>query len=946
MAKRTVLNLSLALLGILSYAEISPRLLAQGPPQGKGSGKLMASPNVVYFTKTSSDTTLTQTVRIHRTGPPSQLNLTTSMTNVSGGAWLAVGPVSGESLPLTATPGSLTAGLYQTDVTVTQTGAGGTSVTINVFLRILTAAGGAPAAFVRPNSLSFRMTQGGANPDAKTLSVSSPTGGSTFTWSATRTITTPAAGTWLQIPVTTNAAGAGVLNVSIVGAGLGVGRYTGTITVTSGSSSVQVPVTLDVVAPETGAQGQGQPAAARLVVVPKALNFIVHPGGVAPAAKTLNVKSTGQGPVSWTATAMSTPSWLSILGAGGTTPGNIQVMVANFGSLTARSYEGKVQVTGGGRTETVRVFLRIVGSGSGGSGGGGGAGGATTNTGTTSSAVQISPRAIEFSATAGVVTPASAPLQLTSTVAGLTFTATRSTGQNLNWLNISSTSGAIPGQINVTVTLGSLGPGIYTGLITLNIAGSVTEQRLVLVTLRVSTAGETARLRVNPGGVAFQATRGGSNPAAKPVNVEAQGAASIPFVTTVSTVTGGAWLTVTPATPVTGTAPTTVNIGVNITNLAAGNYAGTVVFQASGGPGAIPATLSVNLSVAAPGAATSGLQGLFLAPAVEFLAALSGPTEVRVLVADGNGNPVDGAEVRVTSSGEDVPFALEGVGGGVYTGVLRNLTGGPVSLAATARSGETASAAFGVGGDLEGAAARSPVIFREGIVSTANFAPGPTPVAPGSILSIFGIGLADQTLAASSLPLPTELAGVRVLVGGIAAPLLAVAADAGSGSDQINFQLPVEAAAWTYADVVVVNNGVISDPEGIAILPGVPAVFTLNQQGIGAAAALHADFTLVSSAGPARAGETILIYATGLGAVRPPAITGQAPGALSNVAGNVEVRIGSRAAVVSFAGLAPGFVGLYQLNVVVPAGLPGGDAALELILDGITAGDGATVPIG
>jgi uncharacterized protein (TIGR03437 family) len=872
-------------------------------------------------------------VRVRRTGPPSTLAIATAVTNVSGGAWLAVGSFSGDGLPLTATPGSLGPGTYEARVTINV--AGGGSYTVTAFLRILTGPGGAAATLVRPSALSFRMTQGGANPDPKTLNVSSPTGGSGFTWSASRTITTPAGGNWYQISPTINTTGPGQVNVTINGAGLGVGTYTGTITVTSGGNTVVIPVTLEVRPPESTTQGQ--PAGPKLIVVPQALNFIMHLGGSTPGPKTLRVKSTGQGSLNWTATAMSTGGWLSITGASGTTPGNITVLVGGVTGFGRGSYEGKVQVTGGGRTETVRVFLRVVG------GPGSGGGPATTSNRTTTSVVQINPRAVEFSATGGVVTPASVPLQISSTVSGLTFAATRSTSQGGNWLNISSTGGPVPATVNVTVTLGSLGPGLYTGLITLNIAGSVTEQRLVLVTLRVSAPGDAPRLRVNPGAVSFQATRGGANPAAKSVAVEAVGASSIPFQTTVSTVTGGNWLSVSPAT---GTAPVTVNVSASITNLAAGNYVGAVVFQATGSPGAIPTSLGVVLNVNAPGANVATLQGLLLSPGPEFVAAAGLPTEVRAQLWDASGNPVDGAEVQVSASTEETSLLLDGEGGGLYSGVLRSVTGGPVALTGTAIAGDGTMATFGVGGDLQSPPEGVPVIFRQGIVSTANYAPGPTPAAPGSILSLFGASLANQSEAAAALPLPTELGGVKVLVGGIEAPLLSVTADAAPGMDQINFQLPVEAGVWTYADVVVLNNGVFSDAEGIGITPSIPALFTVNQSGTGPAAALHANFSLVDRSAPARAGETISLFATGLGAVNPPASTGQAPRSLSTITGTMEVRIGGRLVVVSFAGLAPGFVGLYQINVVVPSGLPAGEAALEVVVDGITSGEGVTVPMG
>ena len=94
-------------------------------------------------------------------------------------------------------------------------------------------------------------------------------------------------------------------------------------------------------------------------------------------------------------------------------------------------------------------------------------------------------------------------------------------------------------------------------------------------------------------------------------------------------------------------------------------------------------------------------------------------------------------------------------------------------------------------------------------------------------------------------------------------------------------------------------------------------------------------------ASPARAGEVILLYASGLGVVNPALQTG-ALAASASVVGNVTVTIGGQAATVQYAGTAPGFAGLYQLNVVVPSGASG-DALVVVSVDGVPATGRATV---
>ena len=230
------------------------------------------------------------------------------------------------------------------------------------------------------------------------------------------------------------------------------------------------------------------------------------------------------------------------------------------------------------------------------------------------------------------------------------------------------------------------------------------------------------------------------------------------------------------------------------------------------------------------------------------------------------------------------------------------------------------------------------------MVSAASFAPDPTPVAPGALVSLFGLDLAPATAVAASQPLPRELAGVKVLVGGIEAPLLAVLVGDGSSS-QITFQIPVELAGLTYADVVVNNNGVFSAPQGIHLWPALPALFTYNGTGTGTAAALHGDFEAVTAERPAGPGETILLYATGLGETQPPQVSGEPATGAAPATGNVTVTIGGRSATVHYAGAAPGFVGLYQINVAVPDDLQPGAAAVEVTVDGIGSGEGVTLPV-
>ena len=747
---------------------------------------------------------------------------------------------------------------------------------------------------------------------------------------------------------TTSGTGPGTIAVTVDGEGLSADQYDGLITVTSGDTSAEVSVRL-LVRP---------PAPANLVIHPRAFNFIMHPDGPPPASKTLHVKSAGHGELDWMAEASTSDGdWLlipSTTSDSGTTPDTIELTVDPNG-LEPGHYTGMVEVSAGDQTKTARVFLRIVGQP--GSGDNGDGEPPTAN----QTAVQISPPVINFTATNGTTAPASVDVRLHSRLSGLTFTATASTSSGGEWLIIDPdpAMGEIPGTINVSATPGDLPTGIYIGLVMLEIDGTVMEERSIPVVLRIGTPAGLPRLRTRPGAVVFRATESGEDPAAAEVEVTAHGAFSIPFETFVSTRNGGSWLSVVP--PSGGTAPASVSVEVDIAGLAPGRYRGAVVFL---GTGATPTTLKVVLLVspavaeestgAPPTMALSrtlagaqqaaGLEGEFLEPPSAFIATAQLPLEVQVLVTDSAAAPVEGAEVLVASSNLEPEFTLDDLGAGVYSGVFRSLSEGPVALTAVATQGGTSSPPFGVGGDLEGSSEIIPAIFPGGAVSAASFAPDPTPVAPGSLVSLFGLDLVPATAVAASQPLPRELAGVKVLVGGIEAPLLAVLVG-DDGSSQITFQIPVELAGLNYADVVVNNNGLFSAPQGIHLWPALPALFTRSGTGTGTVAALHGDFQAVTTERPAISGDTILLYATGLGETSPPQVSGEPAAGAAPATGNVTVTIGGRSATVHYAGAAPGFVGLYQINVAVPHDLQPGDVAVEVTVGGIGSGEGVTLPI-
>jgi uncharacterized protein (TIGR03437 family) len=219
------------------------------------------------------------------------------------------------------------------------------------------------------------------------------------------------------------------------------------------------------------------------------------------------------------------------------------------------------------------------------------------------------------------------------------------------------------------------------------------------------------------------------------------------------------------------------------------------------------------------------------------------------------------------------------------------------------------------------------------VVSGASFAGGA--VVPGEIATLFGTNLTSNLgiNLTSRLPLPTEFLNVQVMVDGSPAPIFAI--DNVNGQQQINFQVPWEVAGESTSHIVVSNNGVTSSPVAV-VVAALPAIFNYSAGGKTFGAILHSNFRLADVNHPAAEGETVLIYCTGLGPVSARPADGAAGDGQTTTA-EPQVMIGGVPAAVSFSGLAPGYVGLYQINVQVPGGLQSGNQPVLVKIDGASS---------
>ena len=219
----------------------------------------------------------------------------------------------------------------------------------------------------------------------------------------------------------------------------------------------------------------------------------------------------------------------------------------------------------------------------------------------------------------------------------------------------------------------------------------------------------------------------------------------------------------------------------------------------------------------------------------------------------------------------------------------------------------------------------------QSLTNAASFATGS--IAPGAIATIFGSNLTSTTgvNSISSLPLPTTYLNISVMINGSAVPLFAVANV--NDQQQINFQVPWEVPSGSTATVVVMSNGAASAPLFVPVSTAQPGIFAYSAGGQTFGAILHADYQLADTGHPVAAGETVLVYCTGLGGVSSPPVDGAAGnGQITIVAPTV--MIGGLPATVTFSGLAPGFVGLDQVNVEVPAGIQSGNQPVVITMPG------------
>lgn len=234
--------------------------------------------------------------------------------------------------------------------------------------------------------------------------------------------------------------------------------------------------------------------------------------------------------------------------------------------------------------------------------------------------------------------------------------------------------------------------------------------------------------------------------------------------------------------------------------------------------------------------------------------------------------------------------------------------------------------------------AQTPVIRSETIGNAANpLASGS--IAPGEMLSIYGVGVGPLTpVSAGSGTLPTSLGGSSVTINSTPVPISYASAY------RLDVQAPFSLPPGD-AQIQATFNGASTTIATVKVVDVSPGIYTFLPGGTGRITAVNQDGASNSEVTPAAKGSVITVYASGLGTVTPAVTEGTVPPAtpVSNTTSPVTAVLGGLVAPVQFAGLAPGFPGLYQLNIQIPADAPSGTQELRIYTRGVGSQAGATV---
>lgn len=427
-----------------------------------------------------------------------------------------------------------------------------------------------------------------------------------------------------------------------------------------------------------------------------------------------------------------------------------------------------------------------------------------------------------------------------------------------------------------------------------------------------------ASVTVSPSSVFFGVLKTGTQTAPVPLQIVNSGTAAVSLA-----FAGGQLLTVTPASLSLAAGQTgTVNVSLPGNAPAAGSYQGQIAVTGAATPLHIPFLYVV-------GSGTAKYISDLLTDDQEGAVGQPLPYGLAVQILDQYGAPVTNAPVRFSASrGAAIaqPDSVTNQYGIAYAGGTLGTAVGNYSFTASAG---------GLSYQFQATARAVPAIASAGLANPAS-QQAAVGVTPGSYITIYGSALADGTYTSKAASLQPGLQGVSVSFDVPSAQLSVPGYVNFVSAGQVNVQVPWEIGGQSSVQMKVTVNGIYGNVITVPVASYAPAVFTYGQS---LAAALDQNFQLVGPSNPARRGQAISIYVSGLGPVNnQPASGDPSPSSpLATTQSLPVVAIGGVAAAVQFSGLAPGFTGLYQVNVAVPLDAAIGTQQLTVSAGGVTS---------
>jgi len=787
---------------------------------------------------------------------------------------------------------------------------------------------------VAPLSLNFNANMNGNPPPTQAIGVV-PATGSTPPVNFHVVIdggqsNTPAP-SWITVTPTSGIAPAGLV-VSVDQGSLAAGSYSARIQVLDSSGfASDVAVTLNVAS-----------VAQQLTVAPSILNFAARSATPGNLTEVLAVSNSGAGSLSFTASSVNNSSWISSVTASASSttrnaPVFVQVQV-NTSGLKVGSYHDVILLSSSAGNVQVPVSLFVAASGP---------------------ILGVDTTGVLFQAIQGggsTRTQIVKVLDLGDPSSTVNWTASLVTGSN--WLNLVTSSGTAtsttPGNLSLALASNAteLAPGPYYAIVKITDSNSLNSPQYVNAVLNLEPSTAAPAPDLVPGGLFFTTVADGSEPAAQQVQINTSSDVAVTFHAAVTTSDGGTWLSVTPSSGnASGNNAGSVTVSVNPTGLAAGIYSGEVSISI----GALLESVNVTFVVQpisssnsashfrpeVVGCTPSKLAITETSLANNFTAPAGWPATLIVQLNDDCANAITIGNVVASFSNGDAALKLSGDSLGNYSSTWQpGSVNSQLVITLNATAGSLQPATAKLNGGVAANQTPPPTASPGGTLNNLNPVVG-APLAPGTIAQVYGSGLASAAVSPGVLPLLNNFDNTYALVGQSQAPLYFL-----SGG-QINIQIPNEVPATQQVPIILSVNNALTVPLLLNIVPAAPGVLSANdgptppsiQNGAHIIAQHTSDGSLVNSTSPAKPGEYLVMYLVGLGATNPSVDSGFATPAspLHPTTLPVTVTVGSEPSTVLFAGLTPGFVGLYQIDFQVPTGAASGDLEVDVTQNGVAA---------